>query len=233
MASATSLKFALERIIVQTKFQGADPVAQLDRLRQIESAFEKQWGGNGDVAELFGEAFVEAGSVETGMRWYERAVAAPDGRASMKAAEQLANVCSRLGWEIVDKAVRHRDEMAKCEKDRSLTAKARAAGRQSRVEADRELRRAVERADDLIVQSLGLLTKLAAVEETMERANLVGSAYKRKALVDAAAGRNKRDVQRDLAQMKIHYGHAEVWAVSTAHPTCTIPPRIVLPRMWR
>ena len=49
------------------------------------------------------------------MRWYERAVAAPDGRASMKAAEQLANVRGRLGWEIVDKAIEtsRRDEEAR------------------------------------------------------------------------------------------------------------------------
>ncbi len=107
---------ALERIVVQTRFQGADVVKQLNNLTHLEKLFGSKWGKSGAVAELFGEAFVEAGDVETGMQWYERAVTAPDGKASMKAAEQLANVRGRLGWEIVDKAMRHLDEMKKREK---------------------------------------------------------------------------------------------------------------------
>ena len=142
------------------------------------------------------------------MRWYERAVAAPDGKASMKAAEQLANVRGRLGWEIVDKAMRHLDEMKKREKAGGQTSKARAAARRARVDAERSLRQAVERADGLIEQSLALLTKLIAVEQTMERASLIGSAYKRRALVDGAAGRRAR-IQRDLQQMKASYQDAQ------------------------
>ena len=103
VASATGLKLALEGIVVRTKFQGADPLEQLNSLRQLAKLFGSKWGKSGAVAELFGEAFVEAGDVETGMTWYERAVAAPDGKASMKAAEQLANV--RAVWrQIVDSA---------------------------------------------------------------------------------------------------------------------------------
>ena len=37
--------------------------------------------------------------------WYERAVAATDGKATVKAAEQLGNVRSRLGWETGRKGV--------------------------------------------------------------------------------------------------------------------------------
>ena len=94
------------------------------------------------MAELFGEAFVEAGDVETGIAVVRRrAVAAPDGKASMKAAEQLANVRSRLGWEIVDKASRHLDEMKRREKAAGQTSKARADARRARVDAERTLRR--------------------------------------------------------------------------------------------
>ena len=49
-----------------TKFQGADVAEQLDNLAQLEKLFGPKWGGSGDVAELFGEAFVEAGDVESG-----------------------------------------------------------------------------------------------------------------------------------------------------------------------
>ena len=53
VASVVSLKPALERIVVQTKFQGADLATQLNSLRRLEElAEEKQkWGKTGDVAE--------------------------------------------------------------------------------------------------------------------------------------------------------------------------------------
>lgn len=209
VASATSLRLALERIIVRTKFQGADPQTQLTSLHQLEKLFGEKWGMSGAVAELFGEAFVETGAVESGMHWYERAVAAPDGRASMRAAEQLANVRSRLGWEIVDQATRHVDEMKKRERAGGSTGKARLATRRARADAERSLREAVRRADELIEQALALLAKLLSVEETMERNTLVGSAYKRRALVDAAGGRQKR-IRSDLEQMRDRYRQAQV-----------------------
>jgi hypothetical protein len=210
VASVVSLRFALERIVVQTKFQGADPATQLNSLRRLEELSEEKqkWAQIGAVAELFGEAFVEAGDVERGIQWYEKAVTAPDGKASMKAAEQLANVRGRLGWEIVDTAMRHLDEMKTREKAGSQTTKARAAARRARVDAERSLRQAVERADDLIGQSLALLAKLIAVKRTLERASLMGSAHKRRALVDGAAGRRAR-IHRDLQQMKASYQDAQ------------------------
>jgi hypothetical protein len=208
IASATSLKLALARIVVRTRFQGADVVKQLQNLTQLQKQFAPKWGSSGDVAELFGEAFVEAGDVETGMQWYERAVAAADGRASIKAAEQLANVRGRLGWEIVDKAMRQVDETKAREKAGGQRTKQRTAARRSRAHAERSLRAAIKRADDLIGQSLELLTKLIAVGPTMERASLIGSAYKRKALVDGAAGRRAR-IRRDLEQMRASYQRAQ------------------------
>jgi hypothetical protein len=208
VASATSLKLELQRVVVQTKFQGADPASQLTSLYTLATLFGDKWGRSGAVAELFGEAFVEAGAVESGMHWYERAVAAPDGRASLKAAEQLANVRSRLGWEIVDQARRHLVEMRNREKAGDQTTEARTAARRARLDAERSLRRAVERADNLLDQSLGLLTNLIAVEQTMERASLLGSVYKRKALVDGAAGRQAR-ILRDLKEMKASYQVAQ------------------------
>jgi CHAT domain-containing protein len=208
IGSATALKLALKRIVVRTKYQGADVAEQLRSLAQLEKLFGSKWGGSGDVAELFGEAFVEAGDVEAGMQWYETAVAAPNGKASMKAAEQLANVRGRLGWEIVDRAARYLDERKRAEKAGGQTARARAAARRARMDGERSLRKAIARADRLIAQSLELLTQLIAVEQTMERASLIGSAYKRRALVDGAAGRRVR-VQQALRQMRAAYQNAQ------------------------
>jgi tetratricopeptide (TPR) repeat protein len=208
VASAVSLKLALERIIVRTKFQGADVAEQLRNLAQLEKLFGSKWGRSGDVAELLGQAFVEAGDVEAGLQWYERAVAAPDAQASIKAAEQLANVRARLAWEIVEKAARDLDDRKKGEKASGQTARARAAARRARLGAERSLRKAITRADRLIAQSLELLTRLIALEPTMERASLIGAAYKRGALVDGAAGRRAR-VQRHLRQMRAAYQNAQ------------------------
>jgi CHAT domain-containing protein len=208
VASATALKLALARIVIRTRFQGADVVEQLQNLAQLQKLFGPKWGSSGDVAELFGEAFVEAGDVDTGMEWYERAVAAADGRASIKAAEQLANVRGRLAWEIVDKAMRDLDDTKAREKAGGRKPKERAAARRARAHADRTLRAAIKRADGLIAGSLELLTKLIAVGPTMERASLIGSVYKRKALVDGAAGRRAR-IRRDLEQMRVSYQKAQ------------------------
>src|SRR5262249_10368929 len=136
MGSIASLKFALERIVVTTRFQDADPARQLLELDDLEKQFERTWGEDGSVAELFGEAFVEVGAVERGMRWYERAVGAPDGRASLRAGEQLANARGRLAWERVDAAARARDEIAARVADRKARTARRAAARRALAEAD-------------------------------------------------------------------------------------------------
>jgi hypothetical protein len=207
VASSMSLMLALERNVVRTKFQGADVNEQLDELRLLETLFAPKWGDSGAVAELFGQAFVEAEDVDAGMRWYERAVSAPDGKASIKAAEQLANVKGRLAWELVDEALRHVDHMREREKAGGRKARTRVPTRRARADAERSLRQALKRADRLVQDSLALLGKLMAIEPTMERASLVGSVYKRRALVDGAAGRRAR-VQQDLRQMKQNYERA-------------------------
>ena len=158
------------------------------------------------MAELFGEAFVEVGDVETGMQWYERAVAAPDGRASMGAVEQLANARTRLGWQIVDTAKREVDALQQQEKRRGQSARARAAARRARIDAERSLRKAVARADRLIDQSLALLAKLLAVEPTLDRARSIGLAYKRRALVDAAVARRARRTSTGVPRTDVDPG---------------------------
>jgi CHAT domain-containing protein len=222
IGSATALKLALKRIVVRTKYQGADVTEQLRVLAQLEKLFASKWGGSGDVAELFGEALVEAGDVEAGMRWYDTAVAAPDGRASIKAAEQLANVRGRLGWEIVDKAARYLGDRQTTEKAAGQGARARSAARRARLDAERSLRKAVVRADRLVAQSLDLLTRLIAVEPTMERASLIGSAYKRRALVSAAAGRRGR-VRQDLRRMQAAYRDAQTLGEKAGAPDVYYP----------
>jgi len=186
VASATSLKLALERVFTEVRFQGADPMLKLESLRHLEALYAARWGMQGDVAELFADAFAEAGDIDAGFRWYELAIAAPDGTASMKAAEQLAYLRIRHAWTIVDAASRAEDGTPG---------------------GGRSMKAAIARADILLNDGLTLLEKLVAVERTVVRVGLLGSAHKGRALVDGAAGRRAR-VRRDLTEMKSRYREA-------------------------
>jgi hypothetical protein len=208
VASPTSLMLELERSIVQTKFQGVDPVEQLRKLLRLDAQFGDKWGKKGSVAELFGEAFAEAGDLDKSERWYTRAVKAPDGTASMRAAEQLANVQGRIAWEIVDQSTRNRDAAKALAGAKGQTRKAQAASRRAAAEAQAARAKALRRATRLTNSSLSLLQKLMAVEKTMERASLLGSARKRQALVNGADNRDGQ-VRRALAAMEAAYKLAQ------------------------
>ena len=59
-----------------------------------------------------------------------------------------------------------------------------------------------------IAQAMGLLDNLLSVGATVERESLYGSAYKRLALIEAAAGRDAAELGA-IAKMKDHYEAAE------------------------
>jgi tetratricopeptide (TPR) repeat protein len=52
----------------------------------------------GAVAEAFGVAWDACGAVDEAITWYERAVAADDASASLRAPEQLGNLRARRAW---------------------------------------------------------------------------------------------------------------------------------------
>src|SRR5205085_635888 len=78
------------------------PEATLDRIRQLEAEHGRQWGDQGQVAEAFGLAYAEAGAAQPATTWLQRAIAADDGGASLRAAEQLANLQAREGEKAGD-----------------------------------------------------------------------------------------------------------------------------------
>jgi hypothetical protein len=71
------------------------------------------------------------------------------------------------------------------------------------------LRKATRRADGLIERSLELLTQIIEIEPTMERASLIGSAYKRSALIHGVARRRNR-IAPTLRLMRDAYTNAQV-----------------------
>ncbi len=216
VASAAGLKLALETIFVQTTFQGFRPPAQVEKLHLLEKRFAPKWGGSGSVAELFGRAYAAAREGECAIRWYQQAVAASDGTASMKAVEQLANVRVRLAWEAIAKARNLRDSVVARLKNvsagsRVADRKARAAAKRSLTAADSEVRTSLQSARLAVKDALTPLKKLMAVQSTIERESIYGSACKRLALIEAAAGRPIEE-RRAIEAMKLHYQRAAVIA---------------------
>ena len=95
IASAFGVELALENLVTEVRFGSRTPQAALDRIRSLEAEHGARWGAQGAVAEAFGLAYTAAEATNQGVQWLERAVAAEDGGASLRAAEQLANLRAR------------------------------------------------------------------------------------------------------------------------------------------
>ena len=101
VASAKILVLELKTIVTRLRFDGASRTAELETITALEAACGARWATLGTVAEAFANAYVAAGNIEKAIAWYERAIAAPDGQASLRAVEQLGNLKVRLAWNSV------------------------------------------------------------------------------------------------------------------------------------
>lgn len=232
VASETALRLTLETIVVQTKFQNYNPKTQLKRVHSLEKRFAPKWGKSGAVAELFGAAYAEANELENAIRWYEQAVHSEDGKASMRAAEQLANGRARRAWQTVENALKERDQLVQVKEapnakgtakaNGKADAKARKAAKQSLAAAERKLRAALTSARQSVEEATALLDKLIAVNPTMERESLYGSACKRLALIEGAAGRRAKE-RKAVEAMNLHYLSAAAIGRDTNAPGVFYP----------
>ena len=180
IASSFGLENALETLQVQSKYQGRTGEAQRMRIRFLEDRFALQWGGIGSVATAYATAWDALGDRGAAIRWYERAVAAEDGSAPTWAIEQLANLRVREAWDGVDQL-------------------SRAGGKRS------ALPKAITAALQSIDGAIDLLNKLIAIQPSVERTSMLASAYKRRAMVQGAAGKR---ADGDLAKMRSCYAEA-------------------------
>jgi CHAT domain-containing protein len=96
ISSPLGLALALEKLAVESKFQGRPAARQLEHARHLEARFADQWGSMGAVAEAFGLVYAEAKAFEPAIAWYQRAVTSQDGSASMRAGEQWLNLRARV-----------------------------------------------------------------------------------------------------------------------------------------
>lgn len=89
LASPVSLAIALETQAVQSTLAGAPREVQLAKLQYLESEFGPLWGHIGSIADGFGFAYASAGYPDKSIEWYQKAVCAADGTATLRAAQQL------------------------------------------------------------------------------------------------------------------------------------------------
>jgi tetratricopeptide (TPR) repeat protein len=146
----------------------------------LEHQFVDTWGRIGSVAYAFGKAWVALGDRKRAAHWYERAVNANDGTAPFRAAEQLANVRVRLAWDRVSNI------------DGPLSDEARTR---------------LAEAIDEIEEEIESLQRLMKLRPTLELGSLLGSAFKRLAMVAAKAGNGKAE-RHACAEMRDAYDGA-------------------------
>ena len=180
------------------------------------------------MAEAFGWVWSQIGDKAAACSWYDRALKANDGTASIKCIEQLNNLRGRQAWDRVKQAIVARDQARERFQALSSGQRAKGAGTKkgqkqkketeqerrriraehvSRMdEAERSLTKTVRAAREDIHEAVRALLKLTEVETTSERESLLGSAYKRLVMVDVVEAKNST---RSLKGMEKHYRRAE------------------------
>ena len=181
ICSAPSLILALESVITWSRYQEADHTGGGAKVRYLDQRFGPQWGSVGAVAESFGLAYAEAHDLATAIRWYELALAAPDGSASIHAVEQLGHLRARNAWDQVQAVPK--------------------ANVDSRAEAIRSQRVAIQDA-------IELLHKIKGITLSMERESLCASACKYLSMLEHLAG-DRVARENALRAMERHCGAAE------------------------
>lgn len=190
IASPAALVLTLETLAVNSQFDDDERAVLPKTLERLEAKFGKQWGSTGDVAEAFAVAWAKC-DVNRAITWYEYAVAANDGKASIRAIEQLNNLRIRLAWESV------MPPHADWPRDPAFAA--------TRGETLHDARTRIKAALDVLER----LTD--GVQSSIERQSLCGSGWKRMAMVESLAGDERAEREAILA-MKRRYATAEAAA---------------------
>jgi hypothetical protein len=198
IASARGLVLTLHTIAVQCEFQKRPKDAARARIAKLEQRFKSRWGSFGRVAESFAVAYAKAGDERTAVEWYTAALLANDGGASVRSVEQRANLQVRLAWKAVGDAQAAREAL---KKEKNVPSK-------KTKEANDRLIKAIADAKPVINEAIARLEKLIAVQESMERASLLGSAYKRLALIAEIEGDAGAE-NSAIASMKGYYEQGE------------------------
>ena len=208
VVSPSALTLALESLKIKATVQrpntaetdkGKDMGKDLRKqLQDLETRFETLWGSQGEVARSFGMAWDAAKDSDKAIEWYERALKAEDGGASLKSYEQLANLRVRQAWRQVEEAGRQLDE-----------AGGATPGQGTPANAAEQFQLKLQQSRAVIHRGMEALQQLVTIGVTMERLSLCGSAQKRLAMLERKAGDRAAETKA-LAAMSEWYGQAEI-----------------------
>lgn len=187
IASAQALVLALEIAIDDSRYKKVPKVQVINMIEILESRFARLWIEKGTVCEAFAQAWAEAGETERAIGWFERAISANDGSASLKASEQLGDLRARRAWLKVNAAAK---------------------------ESPQALNTVLSKARKQIRGAINLLTRVCKVQPTLGRTSLCGTAYKRLAWIEVLAN-DKPAEQKALQKMEEYFAEAERRAIAS------------------
>ncbi len=198
LASPAALTLALGQLASTSQYDPSVRASLRANLVYLEQRGAPRWGAIGSVAEAFGAAWAQVDRKQA-VEWYTRALAAEDGSASWKAAEQLGNLRVRVGESL------------------AAAIPTNGAGGEAATAA-------INQARTEIQKGLELLEQLNSVQRTAERQSICASAWKRLALVEALArdrnaGGEDGAEQAALVKMRAAYKVAEELARRSANPS--------------
>lgn len=187
IASPQALVLALEIAIDDSRYKKVPKTQVINMIEILETRFARLWSEMGSVCEAFAQAWAEAGETKRAIDWFERAISANDGGASLKASEQLGDLRARRAW-----------------------LKANEAAKESAQALNAELSSAREQ----ITSAINMLSGVCKVQPTVGRTSLCGTAYKRLAWIELLANDKPAEL-RALQKMEDYFSEAEQRATAS------------------
>jgi CHAT domain-containing protein len=208
VATIAGLKLALRTLTVESTYQQQlHPSShQRQRLEHLQQRWQAmKWTVGNRVGELFAEAFAAVGDLSAAIRWYDVVLASEVGDFSVRAFENRSNFRIRVAWEAVEAELRAQLDTSAGQ--RAKRAGRTRSGRKQTTGVSRGLPKAIDSARRVIEAETKQLLAMPTFGATAERDTLLGSAMKRLAMVEDAAGNHEAE-RRAVTEMKKHYQRA-------------------------
>jgi tetratricopeptide (TPR) repeat protein len=156
----------------------------------LESRFANLWVNQGEVARAFAIAWDAANCKDRAIEWFEIAISAEDGGASLNDLAQMSNIKVRQALKKLNQA-----------KDRLSPEDPGSA-------SNEQYKQLLHKSREIIQQETQSLQQLVTIAPTMEFLCLCGSAQKRRAMLERKAGDSVAE-REALEAMKGWYLKAE------------------------
>jgi hypothetical protein len=198
IVSANSLILALESLKNKASWQGDDNQSVHEQLQKLETKFANFWGKQGEVARAFAIAWDAANHKERAIEWFQQAISAEDGGASLNNLAQMSNLKVR---QALKKFVQAQDRHSAENPTPASNNEYNLILRESRV---------------IIQHEAQSLQQLVTIAPTMDLLCLCGSAQKRLAMLERKANKNSDAEKEALEAMKGWYLKAEELGIKTS-----------------